>query len=140
MKNLLLNSLLAIILASCSDNGRNESANIHADSMIKKEDSNNKKLNYSVKEVQDTINPKSDKIGTNILGIWAMLGEQNANFEIEKDKILYPEQSKSYKYKIVKDSIKIKYGSFEGVYAVRMRGTDTLILTGDQETIYYRFK
>ena len=68
-----------------------------------------------------------------ILGAWALNGSENATFVIEKKKISYPETFTSYKYSILKDSIRIIYDDYSENYLIKMYGSDTLILIGDEE-------
>jgi hypothetical protein len=81
-----------------------------------------------------------DNTGNRILGIWAAVGDENASFIIEKNKITYPDQNASFKYFLLKDSIKIKFDGFDGNYLVKTRGADTLVLAGDEEQVFCRFK
>jgi hypothetical protein len=74
-------------------------------------------------------------------GIWAPKGDENATFYIKKSVIYYPDHFKSYKYQIIGDSIKIYYENFNQSFNYKFKGTDTLILSGEEgETDYYRFK
>lgn len=84
----------------------------------------------------------SSTINNSVIGIWWDVKGDNpsASFEIQKDKMYYPELFKSYKYKVVNDSLKIKYDDYEGSFLVRMKGNATLILVGDEEQKYYRGK
>jgi hypothetical protein len=75
-----------------------------------------------------------------ILGIWAGIGAKNADFEIKKNEIYYPDQSSSYSYNLLGDSISIKYDDYEAKFRIKMRGNDTLIFQGDDTQIYCRFK
>ena len=75
-----------------------------------------------------------------LLGVWAGTGDQNASFEIQESTISYPDGSKEYKYTLEHDSIKIKYGNYEGAFAVKMNGTDTLIFDGHERQVLHRFK
>ncbi len=38
------------------------------------------------------------------------------------------------------DSLKIKYDDYEGSFLIKMKGKDTLILSGDEEQVYHRIK
>lgn len=82
----------------------------------------------------------SNSISDRILGIWAAIGDENATFVIDKSKITYPDQNASYEYTLVNDSMHIKFDSYDGNYLVKMKSLDTLILVGDEQQIYYRFK
>lgn len=79
-------------------------------------------------------------IRSGILGIWAAVGDENATFVIAQDKITYPDQSASYEYTLINDSIHIKFDGYDGNYLVRKVGSDTLVLVGDEQQVYYRFK
>jgi hypothetical protein len=70
----------------------------------------------------------------------AAIGEENATFVIAKDKITYPDQNATYKHALVNDSMHIKFDGYEGNYLVKTKGSDTLVLMGDEQQIYYRFK
>ena len=116
--------------------------------------------NHGEKSAEDTINVlKSDtpnhaslrtdtshkarinsSIKENIVDIWAYVGDENATFVITKDKITYPDQNKSYNYMLKGDSIRIKFEGYDGSYLVRTKGSDTLVLVGDEKQVYYRFK
>ena len=75
-----------------------------------------------------------------IEGIWAYIGEENATFVIEDSTIFYPDHGATYKYFLAGDSLKIKFDDYDGNYLVKMRGPDTLVTTGDEEHVYFRFK
>ena len=81
-----------------------------------------------------------NRVGDKILGIWAYAGDENATFVIAKGKITYPDQNASYKYILTGDSLRIKFPGYEGNYLVKTRGADTLVLKGEDEQVYYRFK
>lgn len=82
----------------------------------------------------------NNSIRDKILGIWAFVGDENATFVIDKDKITYPDQNASYKYFLTNDSLHIKFDGYDGNYLVKARGADTLVLVGDEQQVYYRFK
>jgi hypothetical protein len=101
----------------------------------------------SVILTKDTSKPKGadsakSKYSTksDVIGIWAPIGEQNAAFDIQKDRIVYPEDLKDYKYEIIKDSIRFNYGRYKVTSKVELRSRDTLVLTGSDTQVYYRFK
>jgi len=75
-----------------------------------------------------------------IQGIWGMPGDETASFVIREDRIIYPEIDAGYRYYLKKDSIKIKYGEGEQVFALHIEHPDTLILTGNERRVYYRYK
>ena len=75
-----------------------------------------------------------------IQGIWGMMGDETASFIIRKDRIIYPEIDAGYRYYLKNDSIKIKYGEDEQVFAVHIENPDTLILTGNERRVYYRYR
>jgi hypothetical protein len=68
-------------------------------------------------------------------------GYKNATFEITKGTFYYPEHSSSYQYKVVGDSIKVKYDDYEGTFAFKFNGNNKLTLTGDDgKNVYSRIK
>lgn len=75
-----------------------------------------------------------------MIGIWAFVGDENPSFVIDQKKITYPDQDKKYSYVLQGDSIHIKFDGYDGNYLVKTRGADTLVLKGDEEQVYYRFK
>jgi hypothetical protein len=89
---------------------------------------------------KESISSNSNELRPKILGIWAFVGDENATFVIENDKITYPDHNASYKYVIANDSIHIKFDGYYGNYLVTTRGVDTLVLVGDEQQVYYRFK
>jgi hypothetical protein len=87
------------------------------------------------------VNPHSPAAAMpDVLGVWAGPADENASFVIKEGSIYYPDHFKEYKYKLEHDSIKIEYGDYEGAFAIKMNGTDTLILSGDERQVFYRFK
>jgi hypothetical protein len=82
----------------------------------------------------------NSEIQINILGNWALVGTSATTFVIEKKEIFYPEASVSYAYKMAKDTLRIKYDDYEGIFLIRKPHADTLILTGGDVQVYYRFK
>jgi hypothetical protein len=89
--------------------------------------------------------PVERKIATregksNILGIWAADGDDNATFIIDKDSMIYPDHGASFAYRLVNDSLYVKYVDYTGRYLVTTKGSDTLILKGDEQEVFYRFK
>jgi len=103
---------------------------------IKNDTSSHSVVTESGAQKAETDNNMKDKI----LGTWSFVGDENATFIIAKDKITYPDKNASYKYIVKNDSILIKFDGFDGNYLVKTRGADTLILKGDEEQVYYRFK
>jgi len=75
-----------------------------------------------------------------IQGIWGIIGDETASFVIREDRIIYPEIDAGFRYYLKNDSIKIKYGEGEQVFAVHIENPDTLILTGNERRVYYRYK
>ncbi len=75
-----------------------------------------------------------------LLGSWAGTGDGKTSFQIQENYIFYPENFKQYKYSLEHDSLKIKFDDYEGVFAIKMNGRDTLILTGDERQVFHRFK
>lgn len=83
---------------------------------------------------------RTESLNNKMMGVWAFAGSDNASFVIEKDSIYYPGSFTSFKYLLVKDSIKIEYEGNAESFFVKMKGPDTLILKGDKEQVYYRFR
>lgn len=140
MKNILFVVSLYAFLISCNDtNSASESQIINDSVNTKRQSVVADTSNVVIKDTIKRSQPKSD-LANNILGTWALVGMENASFVIEKKKITYPETFTSYKYSLVNDSIKIKYDDYTGSYLIKMNGSDTLILVGDEQQIFYRFK
>ena len=74
-----------------------------------------------------------------IKGIWAAAGEDNTTFVIRDSTIFYADHNGTYKYTWKGDSIRVKYEGFAGRFLINMFGNDTLVMKGDEETVYYRF-
>jgi len=74
-----------------------------------------------------------------IKGIWANVGDENASFVIKDSTIFYPDHNSTHKYILKGDTVKIKYDGFVGRFLISMRGNDTLVMKGDEESVYYRF-
>jgi hypothetical protein len=83
---------------------------------------------------------ESADIDSKMLGTWAAVGDENPAFVITKDKIMYPDQNKSYGYTLKNDSLHIRYEGFVAVFSVSVRGSDTLILAVDERQVFYRFR
>jgi hypothetical protein len=136
--NTVIFKLMIVTLYTCTDNTpkrellKNSSQDLFKSSVILTNDTSrprgadSAKSKYSAK--------------TDVLGVWAFIGEQNAAFDIQKDRIIYPEDTKVYKYKIIKDSIQFDYGGYKVICKVELKGKDTLVLTGADTQVYYRFK
>jgi hypothetical protein len=133
MKKLLFVPLLLIML-SCNSNsttGKQTKRNT-----IAKNDSAKPVDGIKNKQTANTTSSSSD-VSKYIIGIWAINGEENPIFEINKDSIYYPEHSVSYKYKITGDSIRIKYDWGEPSFAFKLKNKDTLIIKGmGGDTVY----
>ena len=139
MKKILSAFCLSCIIFLACNNERNQGKDRLVDttgSAIKKDRSSRAVIAESGAQKTETDNDMRDKI----LGIWSFVGDENATFVIAKDKITYPDKNASYKYILRNDSILIKFDGFDGNYLVKTRGADTLILKGDEEQVYYRFK
>lgn len=74
-----------------------------------------------------------------ILGVWALPGNENASFVINKKKIIYPDIPSEYSYFLKSDSILIDFRTYKETYLIYMKSPDTLILKNDTEHVYYRF-
>lgn len=130
MKKLLFIPLLLIML-SCNSNSTNNKRNI-----IAKNDPAKKVDGTKNKQTANTTSSSSD-VSKDIIGIWAINGEENPIFEINKDSIYYPEHSVSYKYKITGDSIRIKYDWGEPSFTFKLKNKDTLIIKSmGGDTVY----
>jgi hypothetical protein len=136
--NSILISLTIITLLSCQ--GIVTSGDLS-------KDSSHPILESGEKFSDDTVRPKRiDSIKSeyptkkDFLGAWAVIGEQNAAFDIQKNRIIYPEDTKVYKYEIINDSIKIDYGWYKVICKVEFQSKDTMILTGHDTVVYYRFR
>jgi hypothetical protein len=143
MKKIVLISIIVFTLQACGEENGNTEINKDTTAAFNSATTldTTKTLKDTVTTVLklDTLQQKGT-INDKLLGFWALLDDENASFEIKKGKIFYPEFSKSYKYQIIGDSMKIKYDDYEDMFAFKMRGIDTLVLTGDDEQVYYRFK
>jgi len=95
-----------------------------------------RRLANDTSKKENTFNNLKDRI----VGIWAAMGEENATFVIAKDTITYPDQNASYTYALVNDSMLIRFDGYIGRYLVKIKTSDTLILTGDDQQVYYRLK
>jgi len=141
MKNIVLAlGLVTSLIVSCNDQSNSVSTQPTSDTsstqkQVAVADTNGKVIKDTMQKQQ-----ANGELAGKLFGTWAQVGMENAAFVIEKKKITYPETFKSYKYSLLSDSIKIKYDDYTGSYAVKMRGADTLVLTGDEETVYYRVK
>jgi hypothetical protein len=72
-------------------------------------------------------------------GVWAGVGDENAAFLITDSTIEYPEHG-SYSYRLVGDSIAIQYDGYEMRFEAKLKGADTLLMSGDTRQVFYRFK
>jgi hypothetical protein len=86
--------------------------------------------------------PDIDHPGLNekIIGTWAFVGDENPSFIIGEKTITYPDLDKIYFYSLHVDIMYIQFDGFKRDYMVRMSSADTLMLLGDDEQIYYRFR
>jgi hypothetical protein len=76
-----------------------------------------------------------------ILGIWTNGTDDNSTFKINKDSIYYTDEFKSYKYLLMKDSIKIFYDDL--TYSAKIHFVkDTLMMDSKDDGIskYWKFK
>lgn len=100
----------------------------------------NTEATHEVAIQKDTIKIAPKALSEKIPGTWAIAGEENAAFKIEKNKIYYPETFTTYDYQITNDYIKVNYDGYVGAYQVEMKGEDTLVLKDEEEQIYLRVK
>lgn len=111
-------------------------------------DSNNSRIKKdSIVVVKPSISPTMDTVAhesNKLIGFWALEDSEdsgNVTFEIRKSTFYYPEHNTAYKYKMVGDSIKIKYEDYEGSFAFKFKNKDVLVLAGeDGEYTYKRVK
>jgi hypothetical protein len=131
-------ALIVVMLQGCNGDG---STNGVTDSTVVP-NSIPGKVEKDTTRNTETTDKSAKTIREKMLGFWSLVGEENASFEIKNDKLYYPEHFKSYRYLMKEDSIRIKYDDYEGVFFVKMKGMDTLILSGDddEEHVYYRFR
>jgi len=134
-----------VLLAACKDGGGRDKAVAAKDSAALKDTVAKTPAKDTAKPalaVADTTrkDPVDKGVKDKILGLWAAVGDENATFEIGKDKITYPDQNVAYKYVVSGDSVHIRFDGYSGDYKVRKKGGDTLVFVGDEEQVYYRFK
>ena len=139
-KIILVISFYAFILSCTDTNGTKQQSEISSDSVSTVTKISLTDTNVAGKKTSIQTREPSNDLATRILGTWALIGGENASFVIEKKAINYPETFTSYKYSLINDSIKIRYDDYIGSYLLRMKGPDTLILSGDEEQVYCRFK
>ncbi|SEO31221.1 hypothetical protein SAMN05192574_10729 [Mucilaginibacter gossypiicola] len=133
MKKLLFIPLLLIML-SCNSNSTDSAQNKR--NITAKNDPAKNIDGAKNKQIANTTSPGSE-VSKNIIGVWAINGEENPIFEINKDSIYYPEHSVSYKYKITGDSIRIGYDEGEQSFAFKLKNNDTLIIKSlGGDTVY----
>jgi hypothetical protein len=134
MKKALVTVCIGIALTACNSKPKHKKDDLG--DTTKKE----LKTDTSV-SVNDTARKRTiNDMGEKLPGIWAAVGDENATFVITKGKIAYPGKNKSFKYALKDDSLHIRYDGYDRNYLVTTRGSDTLILTGDEKQVYYRFK
>lgn len=125
-------------LISCSSN--DTTSRIVTDSNIVASTS----LDTPLTRVQDTQKStagETTELKEAILGIWTGGADENAAFVIKKDRIEYPDVPATYKYTLSADSMKIFYEDYADVFAIEMKGADTLVMTGGGEKqMFYRMK
>jgi hypothetical protein len=136
MKNILLSLLIAAVVISC--NSIDTKKHKTADTSNKKQTTGLKDAGTNSSKSKKAVEQKND-FANQILGIWAFVGSENATFVIKKKEIYYVDEFTSYKYSIINDSLKIKYPDDLGAFKIKMKGLDTLILSGDEDQVYYRF-
>jgi len=100
----------------------------------------NTHVNPEVATQKHAIKTEPKALSEKISGAWTLVGEENATFLIEKNKIYYPETVTAYDYQLTDDFIKVNYDGYVGAYQVEMKGEDTLVLKDEEEQIYYRMK
>lgn len=128
-KDLINAVLITAIAVNCACNSRNQSK------------SSNKKFDGSVNEpvsvtMEDVSANSYDKQFALLQGIWALGKEENAEFTIEGDQVIYfdsgdEEANKNIHFKIRGDSLSINYdGAFVVTDFIRKLTKDSLVLYG----------
>jgi len=134
--------LVLFSLFSCNNNSSKRISNLkeESDSVRAKTISVAKKDSAIGKEkLKEKVD--DNDLSKKLIGTWTLKEGENPTFEISKNTFYYPEHSASYKYKILGDSIRIKYDGFEEGFSFKFKTNDILILTGDDgENIYHRVK
>jgi hypothetical protein len=76
-----------------------------------------------------------------IIGIWTDGQTENATFQITDDSIYYVDSNQSFAYRILGDSITIKFDGFDDAFKIERATKDSLILSMNNErSIFWRFK
>lgn len=143
MRKMLVVVSLCILLVNCNEGNGASEAPVATDTSVSEKRVQADTGSIAVKDtakVPAEILPASSDIEKKILGVWARPGAENANFVIQKKKIFYPDHNKSYPYTIVNERIKIKYDDYTDSFLIKLQGADTLILAGETDHTYYRFK
>jgi hypothetical protein len=131
---------LSLVAFSCTNIEQEVSATDHkaGDSELKSEQKDSQRTTTS--KDRPSLKEVTDELAAGILGTWAMVGMENASFVIETNNIVYPESSASYRYSLVNDTLKIQYDDYVGSFAIKLKNKDTMLLSGTEEQVYYRFK
>ncbi|WEK35401.1 MAG: hypothetical protein P0Y53_23155 [Candidatus Pseudobacter hemicellulosilyticus] len=137
MKRVIVVFFICVVAQSCGNNSQHTSPG--SPSVIPEKTAKPDTGQHNQIAADSLPDNKADNLNNKVLGTWALLGEENATFVIEKKKINYPETFTSYNYSISKDSIHIKYDDYTGSYLIKFKGADTMVLLGDEEQVYYRF-
>jgi hypothetical protein len=75
-----------------------------------------------------------------IIGIWTDGQTENATFQITDDSIYYVDSNQSFAYRILGDSITIKFDGFDDSFKIERATKDSLILSKNYEkSIFWRF-
>jgi hypothetical protein len=133
----ILNVAISVfMLTSCNVGGENKNVQSgDSEKMISRNSISKTKKGNDIARSQ-----ASRTLEEQILGIWAVVGDENATFVISKETITYPDQNQSYRYALTNDSLYVKFDRYDDQYLVTMKGPDTLILKGDEKQVYYRFR
>lgn len=137
MKNKIIPLLLAASLAACSNDSKKD-ATLNADSIA------NSPSTLSDAKTPGTVDKSTALTAAKKLpGVWIVKGSEtgNANFLLTDSTIYYPETDGKYAYKLIKDTLEVKYDDYTQHLAFKFKGNDTLILTGeDGPNMFYRVK
>jgi|SRR5450631_201322 len=76
----------------------------------------------------------------NLMGSWALKGQSKTSLEIQESVIFYPEKGRYVDFKVHQDSMYTNYDTVKTAFLVSIKGSDTLILQGEERKTYYRVK
>ena len=98
-------------------------------------------ISCSNRKQSSRINPDYSVKKPTIIGIWTDGQTENATFQITDDSIYYVDSNQSFAYRILGDSITIKFDGFDDVFKIEKATKDSLILSKNNEkSIFWQFK